>query len=212
MRIGILSDIHADLPALAQALDLLRAQAVDRIVCAGDLVDRGPDGEAVVCRMREEALPCIQGNHDAEAAITQGWLRRNADLDHPRVQPRLLSEDSLAWLAALPPSMNFTWVEQRVLLAHGTPWSAHDYVFPRTPPQVLRFVAECAGADVVILGHTHLPMRAWVDGVMIVNPGSVTGAAPRDSHTCGVLSLPDAGFEVYDLHTRAPVAVAEVRI
>ena len=48
MRLGLISDIHADLGALDAALGALVERRVDRIVCAGDVVEKGPDGDAVV--------------------------------------------------------------------------------------------------------------------------------------------------------------------
>jgi predicted phosphodiesterase len=57
------------------------------------------------------------------------------------------------------------------------------------------------GADIVLLGHTHIPMEAVFRGIHVYNPGSVCRRKTRDSHTCAVLSLPDKSFEVYDIGT-----------
>ena len=48
MRIGLISDIHGDIDALNTALTLLKAQGAEKILCAGDLVEKGTEGDAVV--------------------------------------------------------------------------------------------------------------------------------------------------------------------
>ena len=53
MRIGILSDIHANLPALEAAFQVFQTQGVDRVICAGDLVEKGEHGDEVVAMLEE---------------------------------------------------------------------------------------------------------------------------------------------------------------
>jgi predicted phosphodiesterase len=58
---------------------------------------------------------------------------------------------------------------------------------------MLRRCAE-TGHDVVVLGHTHHPMVARVDGTLVVNPGSV--GQPRDR-------IPGAAWAILDTERRA---------
>src|SRR5579859_2902560 len=67
MKLGVIADIHGDLEGLQQALVCLSAQSVDQIVCAGDLVKKGPQSAEVVELLRSEGIACIAGNHDREA-------------------------------------------------------------------------------------------------------------------------------------------------
>lgn len=120
MKVGLISDIHADLTSLLAALDLLQQQQVDLVVCAGDLVEKGTDGDAVVWLIRERQIPCVQGNHDFDAIGNQRWLRENATPNHPAVKGRFLNDKTLAYLAALPFALRFEWEGWRVLLTHGT--------------------------------------------------------------------------------------------
>lgn len=222
MKLGIISDIHAHFSALIAALDLLRDQGADRIVCAGDLIERGPDGERVVAFMRAEGIPTAQGNHDYMAIGNQAWLRENAEPDHPRVKEVLLSPDAIGFLQDLPKTVTLAAGSGRVLVAHGTPWNKSEYVFPHSPADVFRALAHYAlkhEANVVILGHTHSPMRVQVQvqesdqaearTVWIINPGSVIGPGYAGSHTCGLLSLPDMAFQVFDIARRRAVGFAD---
>jgi predicted phosphodiesterase len=77
MKIGLIADIHADLEALELALMLMEQHGVQQILCAGDLVDKGKHGDAVVQRIRDLRIPCVLGNHDGLARVTQEWYRRS---------------------------------------------------------------------------------------------------------------------------------------
>ncbi|WP_244362082.1 metallophosphoesterase family protein [Thermus brockianus] len=68
MRLGVLSDIHANLPALEAALEALRAEGVDEVLVLGDLVGYGPHPRQVVRRLMEEGLPAIAGAWDLRVA------------------------------------------------------------------------------------------------------------------------------------------------
>ena len=67
MKIGLISDIHAQLARLDCAIDILQSQGVDMILCAGDLVNRGHEGDTVVERIRAVKIPTVRGNHDVIA-------------------------------------------------------------------------------------------------------------------------------------------------
>ena len=65
MNVGILSDVHGDYAALEIALNRLDTyHQVDQILCAGDLVGRGPQPDKVVQLIREREIPTVRGNHD----------------------------------------------------------------------------------------------------------------------------------------------------
>lgn len=197
MNIGLISDIHADLPALKLALDLLQGQGVDHILCAGDLVDKGLDGDAVVSLLRERQIPCVLGNHDEKAENTVYWIKQQYGSSHARI----LTDDTLAFLSKLPLTQRFEWAEKSLLLAHGRPWSNDEYLYAFSDKDTLRAVVRYAKTEIVILGHTHEPMQVKVGSAWILNPGSVCSYDAGGSHTCAMLSLPDCTFRVFDLKT-----------
>src|SRR5437899_1260340 len=67
MRYAILSDIHADLEALAGVLADIAARQPDAVVCLGDFVGYGPDPVAWVDRVRSQLRAAVLGNHDVAA-------------------------------------------------------------------------------------------------------------------------------------------------
>ena len=87
-RIGVISDVHANLPALEAVMTELLRHGVERIICCGDLVDYAPWPREVISRLRDLDVLSVQGNHDAaavgafpidgfneEAKVTVDWTR-----------------------------------------------------------------------------------------------------------------------------------------
>ncbi len=67
MKIGILSDVHGDMNSLQKALMFFERNAVDSMICAGDVVEKGDNDDGVVSRLRDLEILCVQGNHDENA-------------------------------------------------------------------------------------------------------------------------------------------------
>ena len=65
MRIAVISDIHANLPALKAVLRDIREQGADEIYCLGDLVGYGPNPREVVDLAMKRFRFTLRGNHDA---------------------------------------------------------------------------------------------------------------------------------------------------
>jgi putative phosphoesterase len=188
MKVGVFSDVHGHFDELHKTLRLFELLQVDQVVCAGDLVDKGLCSDEVIATIRDLNIPCVKGNHDAKAQ--HRWLSDKVNL----------RETSIAYLKTLPDSLNFEWIGVSVYLCHSTPW--HDYsvyVYPTRPPVLFELVATAVEAQIIILGHTHHPMRIESAGKLLVNPGSIYGNRDRRERTCGVLSLPDGDFQLYDI-------------
>ena len=115
MKIGILSDIHGDLSAFRSALLLFEKHQVARILCAGDVVEKGPEEEDVVALLRERSIPCVQGNHDENAVRHHTLTVSRDDTDES-----LLSPETINFLRQLPSSLELDFDEQRIAVAHAT--------------------------------------------------------------------------------------------
>jgi predicted phosphodiesterase len=176
MRVGVIADVHANLPALDAALAALRSHGIERLACAGDLVGYGPHPNECVSVLAEAGAVCVAGNHDlialgrlpddgcvAVARRTLAWTARQ------------LSDDSRDYLAGLPPTAT---VADRIVLAHG---DLHDPVArvrgPEVPGQVAALTREHPGARLLVLGHTHEPAGWDAEGQPIL-------------HRAGAVSLP----------------------
>lgn len=198
VRIGIFSDVHGNIEELQQALYLLESLNVDAIVCAGDLVDKGPGSDAVVALMSRD-IPYVQDNHDAKASF--GWLDDRA----------LLSTEAIHYLRTLPLELTCEWAGKTVYMSHCNPWQDSSvYVYRSRPLILFEQIASAVDADVIVMGHTHQPLCVQANDTLIVNPGVVYGnissesiydKRDTDERTCGVLTVPDGKFELYDITT-----------
>ena len=205
MKIGIIADIHADLLSLIAALELLHKKGVEHILCAGDLVDKGADGDAVVETIKTKGIPSVIGNHDRVMRPHQVWLKQNLGFD-PHIKARLLTQATLDYIDALPPHFKVVLDEVHIVVAHGIPSDDTVYLHGTGPRRMFENALDEArhidpDVKVLIVGHTHAPLIVRLEDCWILNSGSVAGQHTDGSTTCAVLNLPDCKFEVYDLVT-----------
>lgn len=184
MKLGLISDVHAQLHALESAISVLEKQGVDRILCAGDLVEKGAEGDAVVATLRAHLIASVKGNHD-ENAVAHAQ-RPHFDLADPEPS---LTEDTIAYLDGLPEKLEYRWADRFVTVSHGLRYEAARF------KREVRTIAR----GFLVLGHTHRPTKVRYRDLWIVNPGSVCGVRARDSATCATLRLPDGRFELFSI-------------
>lgn len=207
-KLGVISDIHADNEALDLALACLQAHGVNAIVCCGDLVEKGTGGDVVVATIRSHAIPSIRGNHDMDVISNQEWLRENTESPD---NPLLLDDKTLDYLQALPGTLYAKVAGVSVLVAHGTPENVYIYLHPHNPVERYKEVIRSTDAQVIILGHTHIPMHIILEDRHILNPGSVCGNdLIHGSRTCGILTLPAISWEVYSIDSKELIPVETI--
>jgi predicted phosphodiesterase len=237
-KIGIVSDIHGDIVSLDLALGHLRRMGCATILCPGDLLDVEPFGEEVVQRIKAEGVVCIRGNHERWALERrrrqpEGLRPEGLRPDLRRSVPSIvepadlftggaeLSREALAYLAALPSHWSAELVGRgaasvRVVMWHARPGSDMEGIRPEaTGPYLRRRLLDSAGADVLIVGHTHDAFSLVAGKGRIVNPGACCSktyafkqsgrvadsslAIPNGYRpaTFGVLELPSKRFTVF---------------
>lgn len=64
MRIAVITDIHANLPALEAVLAAVETIAADGLYCGRDLVGYGPHPDEVCALVEDRGIPTIYGNYD----------------------------------------------------------------------------------------------------------------------------------------------------
>jgi putative phosphoesterase len=202
MRIALLSDIHGNPIALDVVLADVAAQGgVDTYWVLGDLVAIGYDPAAVLARLA--ALPnarFVRGNTDrytVEGTFPPkdlDVLRQNTAKIEAIIQIAqsfawtrgyVASTGMLDWLADLPLEQRMTLPDgTRLLCVHAAPGTDDgDGIAPTTSDDMLRSLLNGCGADVLCVGHTHWPIDRQVDGVRVINLGSVSNPlAPVNRH------------------------------
>ncbi len=195
MKIGLISDVHSNTPALDAVLDELEEKNVDKVLCAGDLVGYYTRPNEVVEEIRDREIPAVKGNHDE--GVSGGSFRFNPKarkaLEYSREK---LSEKNREFLKQLPERKRFELGGLDVFMAHGSPRRpVSEYVMPRDADEsLLDFFDD--NPDVMVLGHTHKAFDREVNGTLFVNPGSV--GKPRDGDprpSYAVLDTEDVSVE-----------------
>lgn len=177
MRVLLISDIHGNSWALRAVLQ--DAGSVDRVLCGGDLVNYGPDPAGVIAIMQNLEPTTVRGNHD-NAVVFSTDPRASAAKEPIALAMRDWTRDQLspadvAWLVSLPRHTELSLGDTRVAMFHATPIDPlYDYrLTPDVAESLLEGITAGIAADVLLLGHTHLPLSRLHRGLRIVNPGSV---------------------------------------
>lgn len=196
-RIALYSDIHANLPALEAVLADIERAGVSERYCLGDLVGYGNDPSGVIARVRASGDPVIRGNYDDGVGEHAG----SCGCYYPTEDDKRIGAESYArtdaalddaeheYLAALADGVRFQAAGARVLLCHGSPRRINEYLMPDRPDDNLARLADIAEADVVCVGHVHIPYHRVVtaeDGraAHYVSDGSVGKPKDGDPRAC----------------------------
>jgi predicted phosphodiesterase len=195
VKYALVSDIHANLPALEAVLtDIARRPDIDATYHLGDLVGYAPWPNETVALIERAGIPGVAGNYDSTVATDY----KHCGCRYEDPEQERLSHLSYEWtrahvtattkraLAALPFRIDLLpngghQTGPRVALVHGTPTLNTLYWTADRSDEFCLKMATHAGAspgDVIAFGHTHLPWRREVGGVHFVNTGSV--GRPKD--------------------------------
>lgn len=222
MKLALISDIHANLPALEAVLKHLDAQSPDAIFCLGDLVGYGPQPNEVIDLIRARNIPCVEGNHDA-------GVTGRMPVDHFREPNRSviswtrsnITPENMAFLKALEltkesdyPASGVERQSYRALFVHSSPIEPQKWSYLNSAVKC-RAVLEQVPHDLVFVGHTHIPgIVADELGVMgmeagyryVINPGAV--GQTRDEDTRAAYAVVDMAAFTCTFH-RVAYAIEE---
>jgi len=189
MKIAVLADIHANYIALKTATEHLSHWEPDRVIIAGDTVNRGPRPaeclDLIQDKIDSDGWLALRGNHEDYVII-------HASPDAPHQGPALEVHRASYWtfqqlgsdveqLSDMPFQQTFPGPDRRtVQFLHGSLLGARDGIYPETSDYSLR---KKIGLDQLSqtetslalfgVGHTHRPVIRWLNGVLVVNAGSV---------------------------------------
>jgi len=194
MKIGFISDIHSNIYAFKSMLKNMEELSVDEILCCGDIVGYNTFSNECLEIVRESHIQSVLGNHDwATLSGDTSWFNQYgvAGVEYCR---KNINENNMRFLQELPTNKSFELEGISFYMTHGSPRdNVFEYVFPWSSNNVFKTFAEMVDAEVIVLGHTHIPMEKRVGGKIFLNPGSV--GQPRDG-------ISDASFLVFDTKKR----------
>ncbi len=210
MRTLVLSDIHANIDAL-EAI----SESFDAVLFLGDVVDYGPDPVSCIDWLRKRSAMRVRGNHDNAVAFRVdcgcGQAYLHLSLATRKYMWQALDAEQLSWTGSAQTSLALESGGRRVFAVHAAP-SDHlfKYVTPETPDSELDEEGSVAGADIVLMGHTHKPFTRQVSGRLLVNVGSI--GQPRDGIAAASYAvLEDGQVELKRVDYNVGAAVAKLR-
>lgn len=212
MKLALLSDLHANLPALEACLSDARARGATELAILGDIVGYGPHPAEVVERCRElqrDGATILRGNHDVLpvnpvltgstwADMTAAWTFKHLD------------DAQREWLAHLP----LTATLGSVFLVHATadaPEKWHYVLDERLAERSLDAAAQDPAIRYVFGGHVHqqsLYYRGSGHHLMPFTPRAGV-AIPVPTHRRWLATVGSAG-QPRDGDTRANYALLDV--
>src|SRR6185503_17967709 len=196
MRYALISDIHANLPALEAVLADIGQRDVHATWHLGDLVGYAPWPNEVVALLGERGIGGVAGNYDSTVALD--YEHCGCRYEDPRQEA--LSHRSFAWtkrvcttrtkaaLSSLPFRIDLHPLGghssgPRIVLVHGTPTLNTVYWHETRSDEFCLKMAGIAGVrkgDAIAFGHTHLPWHREVEEIHFINTGSV--GRPKDGN------------------------------
>jgi predicted phosphodiesterase len=196
MKFALISDIHANLPALEAVLDDVSQQGdVDAIYHLGDFGGYAPWPNEVVALLRERRIPGIAGNYDSTVATDYKHCGCKAETPHQEELSHLsyewtrshVSPETKLALGELPFRMDLRPTgghksRPQIILVHGTPTLNTLYWTEDRPDSFRMKMAKAANAkegDLIAFGHTHKSWHRVVEGIHFLNTGSV--GKPKDA-------------------------------
>ncbi len=219
MKYALISDIHANLPALQAVQQHIAARSdVGATYHLGDLVGYAPWPNEVVAAIRAAGIAGVAGNYDSTVATD--YKHCGCRYEDPRQEElshlsyawtrRHVTPETKAFLAGLPFRLDLLpngghRAGPRIVLVHGTPTLNTVYWTEDRADDFCLKMAQYAGlkaGDVIAFGHTHLPWHREVGGIRFVNTGSV--GRPKDGD-------PRAGYVVLEVD-EGKVGVEFVRV
>jgi len=213
-RIGLISDIHANLHALIAVLENLDEAGVDKIYCCGDVVGYGPFPNECCEIIRDRGIPTIAGNHD-HAALGMTTVEYFNDVAKRAVQwtSEELTEENRRFLRNLPMTID----EEDFLLVHASPNEPREWNYILTISDARESFRHFSH-PVCFIGHTHQPFIVKLAGGnltcpvtprirmapgerFLVNIGSV--GQPRDQNKMASFAVYDRGEMSIEIIRRA---------
>jgi predicted phosphodiesterase len=217
MRITLISDVHANLPALEAVVEHIDHRGgLDATYHLGDLVGYAPWPNETVALLKGFRIGGVAGNYDSTVATDYKHCgcryedARQEELSHLSYEwtRRHCTTETKRFLGRLPFRMDLRPMGGHasgptVVLVHGAPTLNTLYWTEDRPDSFCLKMAATAGAkkgDIVCFGHTHKPWHREIEGIHFVNTGSV--GRPKDGDW-------RAGYVVLDLSGTAPEIIFE---
>jgi len=182
MKVLILSDIHANYPALEAII--AKEKIWDKLIFLGDVVDYGPHPKECISFIQNNADYYVCGNHDYAIAFNADCNCLGASREYSMAtrewHKQLLSKNEIDFLRAMPIQINVKIDDKFLFLSHATPLGdLSKYITEEELEEQVKLLTY----ENILLGHTHIQYNKSMHGSLIINPGSV-GLSRNSDKAC----------------------------
>lgn len=193
MKIALVSDIHANLPAMEAAFADMDYRKPDAVYCLGDLVGYNVWPNEVVQAIQKRNIATLAGNHDLK--VPKPGNESQADVSGKNYAYSIVGTAEREYLLTLPAHIRLEFQlngkKLNVLFVHGSPRSVNEYLLEDMEETLLSEIMQEANADILCFGHSHKPYHRTINtGVNgenyfrhAINIGSV--GKPKDNNPKG---------------------------
>ena len=176
MRVAAVSDIHGNLPALEAVLEEIGREKPDLIVSCGDVASGPMPADTIDLLRRLPNTRFVRGNAD-RGLIEEFDGKPSPPLPGPFADwcAKQIDREQRDFLTSFEDTVTIDGVDGigRVLFCHATPRSDADIFTAETPADDVRKLFGDVDADLVVCGHTHMQFDRRIDGLRVVNAGSI---------------------------------------
>jgi putative phosphoesterase len=212
-RLAVISDVHGNLDALNAVLGDAKKEGASAFINLGDMVGTGAYPEEVVKMLSGDHFLGVAGNFDLKvlefSRASQRSRVRSVKGAIVAAAARDLSEESLNFIASLPPEIRMEVLGKKILLVHASPGDPDEHLGPETPEERLTELGRIADADLVLVGHSHRPFVRTVNDVTFANPGSVGRPGDHDPRASyAILDTGDFSITIHRVEYDVEAAVS----
>jgi putative phosphoesterase len=172
-RFGLIGDVHAEDERLETAIAVARERGAEAILCVGDVSDGFGDLDRTIAILERERVRVVRGNHDRWLATDT--MRTVA----PPVQLRADHPGAEAAIRLWPPVLEVDTIRGPLLLCHAVGDDDFSVIKAHTGDHEVRemlawqHLVQLGRHRFMAAGHTHQPMVRTLDGITILNPGTL---------------------------------------
>lgn len=202
MKILLISDIHANFPALEAIDRRVGAETFDLIINGGDSVVYATYPNETLDWLREHQAVSILGNTDIKVLkLLEGKTFKKPKKAEKRIMytwtAERLTPENGRYLAGIPTRIELNREGYRIGIFHGSPANDTEHLFSDTPTYRFQELTRKTTSNIVITGHSHSPYHKKINNVHFINPGSVGRMFDKNPEAAyAVLELTEARIQV----------------
>lgn len=206
MKYGVLSDVHANYPALSAVVSDSKSE-VDSYIFLGDMIGLMGFPEETTNKLKDISKYALKGNHDISVVEREEGHVNSPELSEfeLRITQEQLSDNNADWISSLN---SFQEVDS-IVLSHAKPFPEMSTgLEPRNPGLGKGSFTKAAAnyddevVDFIMVGHTHdqgaLDCSKFGNDIVVLNPGTVGMNTPYSTAEYAVI---DTTKQSYDLRT-----------